>query len=251
MRIPPTAVALILGSSMAVRAGAQVVYLQNDSYGGGAVLRYTGIGNDQGLASKFTASPGQYPYTIHSIRVFGCAGGQDAYVVQIFQDDGGTAAPGPVIWNSQNAYLLDGSNTFNDILMSQEPIPPPPIASGSIRVLLVNISILSPIGFGADLNGILPHRNTLRNESSQWSFAEDPPNNVNGDWILRLGIKQGLFRSDLDVETTAQLLQDLHLAFYILHDRGDDRDEKLARRSQAGFDLILNGLKDHRRAAAS
>jgi hypothetical protein len=180
--------ALLVGSSLAVPAHAQVVYLQNDSYGGGAVSCYTGITNDRGLASKFTAQPAQYPYTIHSIRVFGCGGGSDAYVIQIFQDNGGTAAPGPVIWNSQNAYLLDGSNVFWDILMSQEPIPPPPITSGSVRVLLVNISILQPIGFGADLNGIQPQLNTIRTESSVWSFAENPPYNVAGDWILRLGI---------------------------------------------------------------
>jgi hypothetical protein len=187
MRIPPPALALLLGASIAVPASAQV-FLQNDSYGGGAVACFTGITSDRGLASKFTAQPAQYPYTIQSIRVFGCGGGQDAYVVQIFQDNGGTAAPGPVIWNSSNAYLLDGGNTFNDILMSLEPVPPPPITSGSVRVLLVNIQILSPIGFGADLNGIQPMLNTVRTESSVWGFAENPPYNVTGDWILRLGI---------------------------------------------------------------
>jgi Calx-beta domain len=188
MRIPPTALVLLTWSSIVVGAGAQTTYLQNDSYGGGAVLCYQGITDLEGLASKFTASAAQYPYTIHSIRVFGCSGGLDAYVIQIFQDNGGTAAPGPVIWSSQNAYLLDGSNIFNDILMSQEPNPPPPITSGSVRVLLVNLTILKPIGFGADLNGILPQRNTVRDDLSNWSFAENPPFNVNGDWILRLGI---------------------------------------------------------------
>jgi hypothetical protein len=187
MRIPSLAVALVVWSSIAVTVDAQV-FLQNDSYGGGAVLCYTGITNDRGMAAKFTASPGQYPYTIQSIRVFGCGGGTDAYVIQIFQDNGGTAAPGTEIWSSQNAYLLSGANTFNDILMSQEPLPPPPITSGSIRVLLVTISILQPIGFAADLNGIQPQINTVRDKNSVWSFAESPPYNVGGDWILRLGI---------------------------------------------------------------
>jgi hypothetical protein len=188
MRIPLVAAALAVWSSSIGAVQAQV-FLQNDSYGGGAVACYSGVTSDRGLASKFTASAGQYPYTIQTIRVFGCGGGTDAYVVQIFQDNGSTAAPGTVIWSSTNAYLLDGGNIFNDILMSDEPLPPPPIASGSIRVLLVDISILQPIGFGADLNGIQPHLNTLRNESSVWSFAEDPPSNVAGDWILRLGIQ--------------------------------------------------------------
>src|SRR5262245_29722106 len=116
MRIPLPAVVLTVWTFLVVDAQAQVVYLQNDSYGGGAVSWYTRITSDRGLAAKLTAQPGQYPYTIHSIRVFACGGGLDAYVVQIFQDDGTTAAPGPVIWSSQNAYLLDGSNIFNDIL---------------------------------------------------------------------------------------------------------------------------------------
>jgi hypothetical protein len=191
MRMPLPVLGVAVLSCLAVPVGAQVTYLQNDSYGGGAVLCYQGITLFRGLASKFTAQPAQYPYTIHSIRVFGCGGGQDAYVVQIFEDTG-TAAPGPVIWNSQNAYFLSGNNTFNDILLSAEPIPPPPITSGSIRVLLVNDSILTPIGFGADLNGIQPTLNTIRTENSAWSFAEDPPYNVGGDWILRLGINAGL-----------------------------------------------------------
>jgi hypothetical protein len=192
MRIPFAAVALVVLGSIAVPAGAQVTYLQNDSYGGGAVLCYQGITLFHGLASKFTATPGQYPYTIHSIRVFGCAGGADAYVVQIFEDNGSSASPGPVIWSSQNAYFLSGNNTFNDIFMSLEPIPPPPITSGSIRVLLVNNSILTPIGFGADMNGIQPGLNTIRTDGSAWGFAENPPYNVQGDWILRLGINAAL-----------------------------------------------------------
>ncbi len=193
MRVPSSTSALVLWTSLvAVHAHAQTTYLQNDSYGGGAVLCYVGVTDLEGLASKFTASAVQYPYTIHSIRVFGCSGGLDAYVIQIFEDNGSSAAPGPVIWSSQNAYLLDGGNIFNDILMSQEPVPPPPITSGSIRVLLVNISILDPIGFAGDMNGIQPLRNTLRDSNSNWFFAELPPFNVNGDWILRLGINAAL-----------------------------------------------------------
>lgn len=202
MRIPLPAVALAVSSALAVPAAAQVTYLQNDSYGGGAVACYQGINLFQGLASKFTAQPAQYPYTIHSIRVFGCGGGLDAYVIQIFEDNGTSAAPGTLVWSSQNAYFLSGNNTFNDILLSNEPVPPPPITSGSIRVLLVNDSILTPIGFGADLNGIQPTLNTIRNEVSAWSFAENPPYNVNGDWILRLGIDASLEPSLRAIDVT-------------------------------------------------
>ena len=184
--------ALVLAGSFILAASApgnaQVVFLQNDSFTGGLVACYTGVGDTEAVASKFTGGPGQYPYTIDRIRVFGCGGGQDAYAVAIYQDNGTTAPPGTLIWLSKNAYFLSGLNVFNDILMSQEPFPPPPITSGSIRVALTTISILDPIGFAADVDGIMPQRNTLRNNQGVWSFAESPPDNVQGDWVLRLGI---------------------------------------------------------------
>ncbi len=171
-------------AAVATPARAQVVFLQNDSYGGGAVTCYTGVGDLEGMATKFTAAAGQYPYTIDRVRVFGCGGGSNPYIVAIYQDAAG-AAPGPLIWQSQNAYLLSGGNTFNDILMSLEPVPPPPVTSGSIRVQLFNILNIDPIGFGADLNGITPQTNFL-DTGGVWSFAESQA--VTGDWILRLGI---------------------------------------------------------------
>ncbi len=62
--------------------------------------------------------------------------------------------------------------------------------------------------------------------------------------ILRLGIKQGRFVEDLDVATTAELLLDLQLAYFVLHDRpGADHDARLARRKAAAFSLVLNGLR--------
>lgn len=198
MRIPLVASA-VLTTLVAVPARAQLVFLQNDSFTGGTLSCYHGVGNDGGLASKFTAQPSQYPYTIDRIRVLGCGTGSDAYVVQIFEDNGTGVNPGPVLWNSSNAYLLQGGTTFNDILMSAEPVPPPPITSGSVRVLLVNISILEPIGFGADTNGILPQRNFVRSKSSVWSFAESPPFNVQGDWVLRLGINEPAAQPSLSV----------------------------------------------------
>jgi hypothetical protein len=182
----PTVAAVV---SFAAPLGAQVVFLQNDSFTGGPVSCYTGVTNNSGLGAKFTASPGQYPYTIDRIRVFGCGGGQDAYAVGIFQDNGDTAPPGPLIWQSKNAYFLSGANVFNDILLAaQEPLPPPPITSGNVRIQLFTISILQPIGFGRDTNGIQPHRNFVQSNTGAWFFAENPPYNFGGDWILRLGI---------------------------------------------------------------
>ena len=165
---------------------AQVAFLQNDSFTSGPVSCYTGVGTYAGLSAKFTAAPGQYPYTIDRIRVFGCGGGTEAYGLQIYEDNG-TAAPGPLLWNAQNLYALNGGNVFNDILMSSEPVPPPTITSGSIRVFLINQSLYNdPIGFGADTNGIQPQRNFLISNTGTWSFAEN--GGITGDWILRLGI---------------------------------------------------------------
>jgi AcrR family transcriptional regulator len=65
----------------------------------------------------------------------------------------------------------------------------------------------------------------------------------NATQILRLGIRQGLFRAELDVDTVAELLLDLQLAYFVLHDRGPDRESKLARRKIAAFDLVMNGLR--------
>jgi len=94
--------------------------------------------------------------------------------------------PGTLLWQSANSYILVGSNAYQDILMSLEPIPPPPITSGSVRVELYAAFGLDPIGFGADLGGIQPMRNFLFSPVGGWSFAETQ--GVAGDWILRLGI---------------------------------------------------------------
>ena len=60
--------------------------------------------------------------------------------------------------------------------------------------------------------------------------------------ILKLGVKQGIFRKALDVEEVAELLHDLQIATYAFHNRGPDRGARLARRFKAGFDLVLNGM---------
>jgi hypothetical protein len=77
--------ALVMGlaalSVFAPAARAQVVFLQNDNFGGGAVSCHTGVGDSDSIAARFSAAAGQYPYTIDRIRVFGCGGGQDGYVV--------------------------------------------------------------------------------------------------------------------------------------------------------------------------
>jgi AcrR family transcriptional regulator len=61
--------------------------------------------------------------------------------------------------------------------------------------------------------------------------------------ILRLGIKQGRFRANIDVDAVAQLLMDLQIDTLLFHNHDSpDRDERLQRRATAAFDLMLQGL---------
>ncbi len=62
--------------------------------------------------------------------------------------------------------------------------------------------------------------------------------------VLRLGIKQGTFRKDLDLDATATLLQDLQLGAFIFHGPNVD---KLLRLQRAGLDLVLDGLRSRKR----
>ena len=60
--------------------------------------------------------------------------------------------------------------------------------------------------------------------------------------VLRLGIRQGRFRQELDVENVATVLQDMQIAGYFFHGmRG--LNETLAKQLAAGLDLVLNGLR--------
>ncbi|MDP2340956.1 MAG: TetR/AcrR family transcriptional regulator [Deltaproteobacteria bacterium] len=61
--------------------------------------------------------------------------------------------------------------------------------------------------------------------------------------VLEIGIDQGVFRADLDVDEVARILLDLHTAT-VMFVVGRDRDPlRLARRSKSAFDLILRGLQ--------
>jgi AcrR family transcriptional regulator len=67
--------------------------------------------------------------------------------------------------------------------------------------------------------------------------------------ILTLGVRQGRFRDDLDLEEVAKILQDVALSTYLLHDRGVSMDERLQHRLETAFDLLMNGLKKIARPA--
>lgn len=60
--------------------------------------------------------------------------------------------------------------------------------------------------------------------------------------VLRLGIRQGIFRGGLDVERVAQTLQDMQIAGYLFHG-GKGMGAELLGQFAAGLDLVLNGLR--------
>ncbi|HEX6836232.1 MAG TPA: TetR/AcrR family transcriptional regulator [Polyangia bacterium] len=61
--------------------------------------------------------------------------------------------------------------------------------------------------------------------------------------IIRLGIRQGLFRADLDVEELSMLLEDMAIATQVFHNRGANRTERLRKRLLTAFDLLMNGIR--------
>jgi len=60
--------------------------------------------------------------------------------------------------------------------------------------------------------------------------------------ILRIGVRQGRFRAEMDVQTVAWIMQDASLATHILH-HARLTSEQLATRMRVGLDLMLNGVR--------
>jgi AcrR family transcriptional regulator len=61
--------------------------------------------------------------------------------------------------------------------------------------------------------------------------------------IIRLGVRQGRFRADLDVDELATLLEDMAIATQVFHNRGNNKAERLRKRLQTAFDLLMNGIR--------
>jgi AcrR family transcriptional regulator len=68
--------------------------------------------------------------------------------------------------------------------------------------------------------------------------------------IIRLGIRQALFRADLDVEEVANILEDVAIATHVFHFRGANKEERLAKRMRTAFDILMNGLRAAKTAGA-
>jgi AcrR family transcriptional regulator len=66
---------------------------------------------------------------------------------------------------------------------------------------------------------------------------------VNAREILTLGVRQGLFRSDLDLNEIAAIMEDVLIATHAFYDRGKGREERVMNRMRTAFELLLNGLR--------
>jgi AcrR family transcriptional regulator len=68
--------------------------------------------------------------------------------------------------------------------------------------------------------------------------------------ILRLGVKQGLFREDLDLEEVSKIIQDVMLSTYLFHLRGVGKTERIVKRVTTSLEILMNGIKARPKAGA-
>jgi AcrR family transcriptional regulator len=61
--------------------------------------------------------------------------------------------------------------------------------------------------------------------------------------VLELGIEQGVFAADLDVEATAQVLQEMQVSGAVLRHRSSLPTRLVRRRQAAALHLVLRGLE--------
>jgi TetR/AcrR family fatty acid metabolism transcriptional regulator len=61
--------------------------------------------------------------------------------------------------------------------------------------------------------------------------------------VLELGIRQGAFDPDLDVESTARVLQEMHLAGAVLRRRSGRPLRQVRRQQEAAMRLVLRGIE--------
>jgi AcrR family transcriptional regulator len=131
-------------------------------------------------------------------------------------------------WNAQQAKLIDPRKDALEILGE--------LAQRGLEIL--NQRPLVKQLVEGELHALLP----------RWADRFDDLNELtrrNTADVLRLGVKQGRFREDLDVEETATLLLDLQVSTMMFHNRErPDRAERRARRIAGAFALITRGLLD-------
>jgi AcrR family transcriptional regulator len=129
-------------------------------------------------------------------------------------------------WNAQQAKLIDPRKDALEILGE--------LAQRGLTILEQRPLVKQLVE--GELHALLP----------QWADRFDDLGELtrrNTADVLRLGVKQGRFRRDLDVEETATLLLDLQVSTMMFHNRErPDREERRARRFAAALSLVTRGL---------
>lgn len=147
----------------------------------------------------------------------GCSSKRDLFYQTIFRD--------LRRWNAELALLIDPTRPADELLfevaqqafLTQERFP---LARGMI------------LGeFEQDLPDWAEHVGELR-AHGEHTILE----------ILRLGVLQGRFRADLDLEPLAGILLDVIAATLMFHARDGRLDDGVLRRAQAISDLVLHGI---------
>ena len=162
--------------------------LQNDSFTGvGNLWCETGFVIEEIGAARFTAEPGDYPFTVERIQVLLCPDGPPVdLVVKVWNDDGSSVNPGTLLWE-EIVTFTPSTSFLNEVDLSLDDIT---ISSGSVRVGIEFFFAGSPPGLARDdLDGITPQTNFIYATGpvpEGWYFAEQFE--VSGDWILRVVI---------------------------------------------------------------
>ena len=61
--------------------------------------------------------------------------------------------------------------------------------------------------------------------------------------ILRIGVRQGRFRAELDMQEVATIIQDVMLSTHVFHGLGARDPKRFLDRVRVGLDLLLNGIR--------
>lgn len=129
-------------------------------------------------------------------------------------------------WNAQMAKMIDPSADPMEMFAA---LALAGVESIQERPLLKQL-------FEGDLHALLPSWRDRFDEVTRLGRR-------NTEEVLQIGIRQGKFRPELDVEETAVLLMDLQVSTILFHQRETpDKDARMGRRLAAAMALISHGL---------
>jgi len=160
--------------------------LQNDSFSDdGDLVCVMGFVTDEIGAARFSAEPGDYPFTIKKIQVILCPDGPPLeMVLRVWEDDGSSLNPGASLY-SEFVTFQPSTTLINEVDLTLDDIT---VDSGSIRVGIEFFWGGSPPGLARDIGDIINQTNFIYAvPPGSWLFAENL--GLTGDWIIRVVIE--------------------------------------------------------------